>query len=79
MIEPNADKPYSNRMVMPRDLETEGRLPVEAEPTFELFATWMEQDSKMTEDDIEAEMMSWENFKDNINAERDRAGARRVF
>jgi ABC-type oligopeptide transport system substrate-binding subunit len=62
-----------------RDLDKEAPAPTNEEPTLALFAKWKEEDSKMTADEIEAEKVSWEEFKANINAERDRAGARRVF
>lgn len=67
-----------------RDLEKEERQsscdsPAPLDPTIALFAKWAEEDSTMTEEEMEAERASFEEFKAAINAERDRAGARRVF
>lgn len=49
------------------------------DPTLALFAQWEKEDAQMTPEEIAAENRQWEEFKGNINAERDRAGARRVF
>ena len=49
------------------------------DPTLALFAQWEKEDANMTPEEIEQERRLWEEFKANINAERDRAGARRVF
>lgn len=51
----------------------------EADPMLALFAAWAEEDAHMTPEEIAEENRTWEEFKANINAERDRAGARRVF
>jgi hypothetical protein len=51
----------------------------EQDPTLALFAQWAEEDRNMTPAEIAEENRTWEEFKANINAERDRAGARRVF
>lgn len=49
------------------------------DPMLALFARWDEEDAQMTPQEIAEENRSWEQFKDNVNAERDRTGARRVF
>lgn len=49
------------------------------DPTLALFAQWAQEDAQMTADEIAEENQTWEEFKSNINAERDRAGARQVF
>src|SRR5690348_9844971 len=51
----------------------------EPDPTLALFAQWEREDANMTPEEIAKENRDWEAFKANINAERDRAGARRVF
>lgn len=51
----------------------------EADPMLALFAQWAEEDARMTPEEIAEENRTWEQFKANVNAERDRAGARRVF
>ena len=51
----------------------------EQDPTLALFAQWNEEDQNMTAAEVAEENRTWEEFKANINAERDRAGARRVF
>jgi len=51
----------------------------EQDPTLALFTQWETEDAQMTPDEIAEENRTWEDFKTNINAERDRAGARRVF
>ena len=40
-----------------------------------LFAKWDEEDSCMTDAEVSDENRAWEEFKANINAERDSAGA----
>ena len=51
----------------------------ETDPTLALFAQWQEEDARMaTEEKAEAER-DLEEFKQNINAERERAGARLVY
>ena len=49
------------------------------DPTLALFAQWAQEDAQMTPEEIAEENRIWEQFQTNINAERDRAGARRVF
>lgn len=51
----------------------------EQDPTLALFAQWADEDRDITPIEIAEENRTWEEFKININAERDRAGARRVF
>lgn len=51
----------------------------ENDPVLALFAQWDEEDKNMTATEIAEENRSWEKLKTNINAERDRGGARRVF
>lgn len=47
--------------------------------TLALFAQWAQEDAQMTPEEIAEENRTWEQLKANINVERDRAGARRVF
>ena len=47
--------------------------------TFFTRSQWEKEDAEMTPEEIAEENRTWEEFKANINAERDRAGARRVF
>ena len=54
-------------------------MPVEEDPLLALLAQWDEEDTAMTPDEVAREKRDWEEFKANINAERDRAGSRRVF
>lgn len=49
------------------------------DPTLALFAKWDEEDSRMTPEEVAEENATWEQMKANINAERERAGARPVF
>ena len=49
------------------------------DPMLALFAQWESEDSAMTTEEIAEENRTWVEFKANINAERDRTGARRVF
>jgi len=51
----------------------------QSDTTVALFAHWDQEDRNMTAEEIAEENRTWEEFKTNINAERDRAGARRVF
>ena len=51
----------------------------ESDPTLALFAQWDKEDQNITPAEIAEENRTWEEFKANINAERDRAFARRVF
>lgn len=52
---------------------------LEQDPMLALFAQWEDEDINMTPDEVAAESQQWRTFKDNVNVERDRAGARRVF
>src|SRR5438094_123950 len=47
--------------------------------TLELFERWRKEDAAMTPEEVEQERADWEELKANLNAERDRAGARRLF
>jgi hypothetical protein len=49
------------------------------DPTLALFRQWEEEDAQLTPEEVAEENRQWEEFKRNINGERDRAGARRVF
>jgi hypothetical protein len=49
------------------------------DPTLALFAQWEREDAQMTTEEISEENRQWEEFKANVNAERERAGARPVF
>ena len=51
----------------------------EPDPTLALFAQWDREDQNLTQVEIDEENRTWEDFKTNINAERDRAGTRRAF
>lgn len=51
----------------------------DSDPTLALFAQWAQEDAQMTPEEIAQENRTWEEFKTNVNAERDRVGARRVF
>lgn len=59
------------------------QLPIETrelqDPMLALFAEWDREDAHMTPSEVAEENRSWGELKANINAERDRAGARRVF
>jgi len=74
--------------VEPRDLArnliTDGLstcpdLPGTDDPLLALLARWVQEDAGMTQEELDAERSGWEEFKANLNLERDRAGARRVF
>lgn len=52
---------------------------VEHDPMLALFAKWEREDATMTAAEIAEEKEQWETLKGHLNAERDRAGARRVF
>ena len=52
---------------------------VPEDPTLALFAQWAQEDAQMTPEEVAEENRTWEEFKTNLNVERDRAGARRVF
>ena len=49
-----------------------------SDPMLALFSAWEQDDNEMTPDQIAAENQQWQQFKADLNAERDRAGARRV-
>ena len=49
------------------------------DPTLALFAQWEREDATMTPEEVADENRQWEELKGNLNQERDRAGARRVF
>jgi hypothetical protein len=51
----------------------------EEDPTLALFAQWDREDALMTPEEIEAEQRQFEQFKQNINAERARAGSRIIY
>lgn len=51
----------------------------EQDPMLALFDKWDQEDALMTDEERDEADRQWEEFKHNINAERDRAGARRVF
>ncbi len=53
--------------------------PEPQDPMLALFAQWDREDAQMTPAEVAQENRSWEDLKTNIDAERDRAGARRVF
>jgi hypothetical protein len=49
------------------------------DPMLALFAHWSDEDDALTPEAVAEETHAWDDFKRSINAERDRAGARRVF
>jgi hypothetical protein len=49
------------------------------DPTLALFAQWDEEDAAMTPEEAEAARRDFEEFKQNLNDERARAGARIMF
>jgi hypothetical protein len=51
----------------------------EEDPTLALFAQWDREDAQMTPEEIEAARREFEEFKQNINAERTRSGARLIY
>lgn len=51
----------------------------EVDPTLALFARWEREDAGMTPEEVAEEERQWKEFKGNLNAERNRAGARRLF
>jgi hypothetical protein len=48
-------------------------------PTLALFAQWDQEDAQMTPEEIAAERREFEQFKQSINAERARTGARLIY
>ena len=67
-----------------RKLVTEHLPPVLKEeeamdPTLALFAQWDKEDAQMTPEELEEERRDFEEFKQNINAERRRAGSRIIY
>lgn len=53
--------------------------PTENDPTLALFAQWDKEDAEMTPQEIEEAKRDFQEFKQNINAERERAGSRRIY
>jgi hypothetical protein len=51
----------------------------EEEPTLALFAQWEKEDAQMAPAEIEESRREFEEFKQGINAERARAGARLIY
>src|SRR5437016_14666341 len=51
----------------------------EEDPTLALFAQWEKEDAQMTPAEIEEARREFEEFKQGINAERARAGARLIY
>lgn len=51
----------------------------ETDPTLALFAQWDKEDAKMTPEELEEERRDFEEFKQNINDERKRAGSRIIY
>jgi hypothetical protein len=49
------------------------------DPTLALFAQWDREDADMTPEEIEEANRETEEFKQNINAERRRAGSRIMY
>jgi hypothetical protein len=49
------------------------------DPTLALFAQWEQEDAQMTPEEIDAARQECEQFKQHINAERARAGARLIY
>ncbi len=48
-------------------------------PTQALFRKWEEEDTKMTEEERQAEDRLWDDIQQDIDAERARAGMRTLF
>jgi hypothetical protein len=51
----------------------------EQDPTLALFAQWDKEDAQMTPEEVEEARRDFEEFKRNINAERERAGSRILY
>jgi hypothetical protein len=51
----------------------------EEDPTLALFAQWEAEDARMTPAEMEAARREFEEFKQNINVEWARAGARVIY
>ena len=51
----------------------------EQDPTLALFAQWDREDAAMTSEQVAEARGEFEEFKQNINAERRRAGARIIY
>ena len=68
--------------VLARDLVVE-RLPDMSsnggDPLVALLDQWDAEDATMTPEEQASERADWETLKTNLNAERDRAGSRRLF
>lgn len=71
--------PKQRFRLVPLEPEIDNAPVQEPDPTLALFAQWDKEDAAMTPEEIAEENRTWEEFKANLNAERDRAGARRVF
>ena len=67
------------RKIVIQHLPSPGENGQEEDPMLALFARWDGEDAAITPGEVAEENRLWEEFKTNINAERDRAGARRVF
>ena len=74
------------RGVMPEALAHElvvDRLPLQStgadDPLVALLDQWDAEDASMTPEEMAAEREQWEALKANLNAERERAGSRRLF
>ncbi|HET6387271.1 MAG TPA: hypothetical protein VFJ58_28100 [Armatimonadota bacterium] len=50
-----------------------------SDPMLALFARWDAEDARMTAEEVAEANRQWEELKANLNAERDRAGSRRLF
>ena len=62
-----------------REIDNVDRSSLPHGSTLELFDKWRKEDATMTPEEIDKERADWEELKANLNAERDRAGARRLF
>ncbi|MFN3648945.1 MAG: hypothetical protein ACK47B_05125 [Armatimonadota bacterium] len=51
----------------------------DSDPTLALLAQWDREDAHLTPDEVAEERRLWNDFKRNVNAERERAGSRRLF
>jgi hypothetical protein len=51
----------------------------EEDPTLALFSQWDEEDARMTPAEVEEARREFEAFKEGINTERARAGARLIY
>ena len=76
---PGTDPADLIRRIVNEHLPPAEELGKEQDPTLALFAQWDEEDANMTPAEVAEENRRWEELKTSINAERDRAGARRAF